>query len=572
MKLIKQNPFRILGIPVNAGAKDLAANMGKKRLLDIGRDVAFPLDLPTLFGKISRTSSMMDDANTAINLPQDKVKNALFWFAQPTDPIGKIAYDHLLQGNTEKASELFGRSTSWEAKLCLSTLNLQSGNHAEALTAIDSVIEQHCKDFCTAVAGQTFQSDSETLLQQYLEILTGEVKANELYNAVGYGKVSQIIIDTLKRLAVDAPMSDIDRAIAAAKSVNDDDARAQLAAGKKLMADTKCPLLQLKQMVGDSDARVCRLCDKLAGQIFQCSVNYHNAIDNATDEPVNRTVIDECLKLARYAHGIAIGKMTRDRIQNGIDTLEEKKSKLPPAGVEQESQEIHNAIMAFINNPGEKTISLTHENDRTVHSIRLLDATKRHLQSIKDKIGATHSYYLKLSTQVVGLAMGNIIGEVNDNQKLLMSASQSSPQTKTAIIRINLKPVVDNAWNAFQKMDTFDMESDFKQNKYNPNRTSLRDIYIQLQSMGGNDGGTGGGGGGCYIATMVYGSYDHPQVMVLRGFRDEVLQQNPFGRAFVKFYYRYSPTWVEHLKNKKRINDFIRKILDGFIKIYKDEK
>ena len=85
-------------------------------------------------------------------------------------------------------------------------------------------------------------------------------------------------------------------------------------------------------------------------------------------------------------------------------------------------------------------------------------------------------------------------------------------------------------------------------------------------------GSSSGSSDGCYIATMVYGDYNHPQVMVLRGFRDDVLNQNPFGRAFVRFYYRYSPTWVEHLKDKKYINNIIRNILDKFIKIYKHEK
>ena len=60
--------------------------------------------------------------------------------------------------------------------------------------------------------------------------------------------------------------------------------------------------------------------------------------------------------------------------------------------------------------------------------------------------------------------------------------------------------------------------------------------------------------------------------MVLRGFRDDVLQKNPIGRAFVRFYYKYAPTWVEHLKDKKRINNFIRTTLDSFIKIYRNEK
>ena len=39
------------------------------------------------------------------------------------------------------------------------------------------------------------------------------------------------------------------------------------------------------------------------------------------------------------------------------------------------------------------------------------------------------------------------------------------------------------------------------------------------------------GSEGCYIATCVYGSYDCPQVWVLRRFCDETLKQHALGRA-----------------------------------------
>lgn len=45
-------------------------------------------------------------------------------------------------------------------------------------------------------------------------------------------------------------------------------------------------------------------------------------------------------------------------------------------------------------------------------------------------------------------------------------------------------------------------------------------------------------GGGCFIATAVYGDYDHPQVKVLQGFRDQVLVKSQPGRCFISWYFR----------------------------------
>ena len=78
---------------------------------------------------------------------------------------------------------------------------------------------------------------------------------------------------------------------------------------------------------------------------------------------------------------------------------------------------------------------------------------------------------------------------------------------------------------------------------------------------------------GCYIATAVYGSYDAPEVLVLREFRDNVLKKSRGGKLFIKIYYALSPGVANKLKNHTFINDKIKVILDQLVrKLSADEK
>ncbi len=46
---------------------------------------------------------------------------------------------------------------------------------------------------------------------------------------------------------------------------------------------------------------------------------------------------------------------------------------------------------------------------------------------------------------------------------------------------------------------------------------------------------------GCFIATAATGSYDHPKVIKLRLFRDNILKNYILGRIFINYYYKISP-------------------------------
>lgn len=71
---------------------------------------------------------------------------------------------------------------------------------------------------------------------------------------------------------------------------------------------------------------------------------------------------------------------------------------------------------------------------------------------------------------------------------------------------------------------------------------------------------------GCYVATAVYGSYDCPEVWLLRRYRDYYLDNNIFGRIFIKIYYVISPTLVKWFGKSNWFKKIIKPILENKIK------
>lgn len=49
---------------------------------------------------------------------------------------------------------------------------------------------------------------------------------------------------------------------------------------------------------------------------------------------------------------------------------------------------------------------------------------------------------------------------------------------------------------------------------------------------------------GCFVATAVYGDYDHPVILDLRFFRDNYLDKKKRGKVFISWYYKHSPRWA----------------------------
>ncbi|MCB0537811.1 MAG: hypothetical protein KDE33_09805, partial [Bacteroidetes bacterium] len=164
---------------------------------------------------------------------------------------------------------------------------------------------------------------------------------------------------------------------------------------------------------------------------------------------------------------------------------------------------------------------------------------------IKSALGQYDEVYLKISSEVVQVVLALMVQYVNATSSILGVESESV--------------------NVLRSLGTFDMNSDTR-SRYTENKNTLEGMHRRSTTP---TGGSGGSSGGCYIATMVYGDYDHPQVMVLRDFRDNFLQKYALGRSFINFYYKHSPNWVKKMENNRIANMTIKSVLNQLIKVLK---
>lgn len=469
IKIISQNPYRTLGVLSNSPLKERVGNQNRlAAFAKVGKEVAFPNDFGTILtNKPIRTPDSIAAANTAINLDKDQLKYAFFWFINGS-PMDAIALKHLQAGNREKAEEIFQKKETYSSLINSGVLAFIDGNTATGLNNISKVIHNSAyrTELLQALGLANLQLSEDDLAELIIAELLKEVPASKLLSACTNASDRTIV----SKSALDEPISAINSAIAIAKNADSKNPEASLAAGTKLMNSTKSALKQVKDIAGASSPQYQMAADSLAKQILQCGINYYN---NAPDSDVESP--RKAMVLQSYALSIAVGQLTKDRCKENYDILKQAVDNMPPVEVAIETRKVKEELRKFCQLP-----------DKISHSVTLLNNTKPLLQTIKSKLGASNFFYLSLSTQVVGNALHNIIEEVNQAQNTFGRMIEEckrrgiNPSLVGSTLLDNIKPIVREAWKATLLMDTFDMESEFKTKRYNPNRQSLKGMCDDL--------------------------------------------------------------------------------------------
>lgn len=538
MNILQNNPYRLLGVYSNSPTKERLANHNRmKAFLKVGKPVSFPLDLPQCLSSINRTEVSVTDADAKLTLPKDQILYAQFWFVKMT-PLDDVAFNHLIAGEIDKAEDI------WRKRECASSLQnlivcaLMCGKYAGAISLAETLYStQYINQLVAAVVGMGGSFNVSDLTFSFIDVLRDEIGVNKLLSFI----TNTTWKDYIKDKAVKPIISYIQDAIDVAYKSKGKGATARLEAGRTLMRSTKDMLSDLRRLLSVSDIQYEVMADKLAQEILQCGIDYYNNT-NDDDAPHNAMI------LQKYALSVAVGNLVKNRCKENVDTLEKVG---PEYAVRNEIKFLMNIIKQLRGEGGhDKYSRIMFKFGRSISDVQgLVEKSIPYINRMKEKLGSSDDLYIKVTSAVVSSAVNAIVEIINMKQELAIGNANE------------LKPIISAAISAMGIIGNIDVDTMTRQ-YYNSNSSTLISMNRRLNPS--DDGA-------CYIATMAYGDYEHPQVQILRHFRDLYLAQRNWGKWFINTYYKYSPKLVEKLKNHTLINKFIRKSLDGFISCIKNK-
>lgn len=567
MNIIKQNPYRVLGVLGNSSERELQKQIGIiKRFAEIGKTKSFDYDFEFI-GGLSRSIDDIHRAASKIEQANKKLLYSLFWFVN-NNQFDEIAFNNLKDNNTEKAIDVWDKTLKGE----ISSKNFSSYHNLSTLYIASSTINGQLQlqtlqkgielkrrlihsdslmSFSTLVTGNSFAIDStetsKLFVDEIVEIATPYINNTDGVLTNNLISLFDAFPNTIQKYIsnkfTEVPLSNIDNLIekTAAKR-NEVPSRAD-EYGSDLYKTTKNDAILLKKLLGKDDVQFQMIVNKLANELLQCSIDYFIEWRDSDDVDPG----EAATKIVKYAKSIGSTGQIKNRIKENSEALQEwandKPNREKQKNIEEEVAFITRTLQEF----QDSQISISASTD-------LIASCEPKLTAIKNELGIRDEFYLQISDAIANNALGMLIDISNHTHE---KVSQKIIELST------FKNTVSSIVSAMDRIAALDMTIDIR-NRFDINRKTISELHSQLREHTENSSS-----GGCYIATMAYGDYNHPQVVILRKYRDGRLSRLMLGRLFVIIYYAISPHLVLILKNQKYLNNAIRCILDRWIEYIK---
>lgn len=534
MEEIENNPFRVLGVVSNATSKDIQREKIRiSRYSSVGKSINVLFD-NVFVNKIERNEKTVNKAFSDIEQREVKLEYSIFWFVN-LNPFDEISISHIENNNVKKALETWDKVTE-DREITpriisclnnLSTLQMVSSNSDDIKKGINNKLRiinsPNFRYLISNIVDETFKIDEDTFFKKtIMNIANSYLKNNDdifvfsLFECCSYD-VKKIVAKELSKKYI----YQIELIIKEAQENCKKDPINGDFYAKKLYEKSNVLLIKLTSFISKDSNEYKYSSNSVAEEIMNCDLLYFNKNLHLKD------VEHKSLELLKLALTLASNKKTNIKIENDIKEMESRISK-------SRISKYYDAVYEEFENFKDGFVNIDSVNIGISNSKPKLDDLKR--------IDGSSDDYLQTSSITVSILLSGIIKECNKVQ---------DNNSSLAVV----KSVFQKSVNAMYILTDFDMDTEIR-SRFDKNWSTIREMNRQVQLKKE----------GCYIATMAYGDYDHPQVVILREFRDNVLMKTIIGRLFVRKYYKYSPLLVNKLKHSRKINKFVRLCLDVFIK------
>ncbi|MEX1015081.1 MAG: CFI-box-CTERM domain-containing protein [Candidatus Paceibacterota bacterium] len=565
MQLIEENPFRILGLSLDASEKEIAKRVSDLEIYaEMGKTKTFETDLSFL-SPVKRTPERIKEASQKIEQPSNKFYQSLWWFWS-NNSVDDLAFEVLKKGDYAKALKLWTKSVEDSKPTHKNISNFKNLGLLKIWTSFN-LSEEH-KLLLKEGLNYTGKYLTDDAFEFYKKSIISEAQlhdltksthlfVDDLYKQIsnhfengssinerefltfvkGFPKHSQ---KNIKASLISDPIHSIQSQIAKCRADQKRTPKDAAEIGIGFYNTARKDLKKLRDILSSNDIEYQIIADKIANELLECSITYFNYhVENSTGIDPG----DKCLELIEQAKNIAVGQKAKNRINENLPTIKDWQNS-------KEEREKFNEIRSENDFILEKLKWINNKRSFTINDAEtFVESCKPKLNTIGKKIGYDSLLYKDASNAVVNNALGIVIMVVNSNEPDIPGVGVD-----------RYIQAIKKAYKVFQSMADIKISGEIK-SRFVENHRIIRDLYLQIDSPNYSRSNNNSGGA-CYIATMVYGDYDHPKVRVLRKFRDEQLAKTVPGRLFINTYYKYSPEFVNITKDMKFLHKMIRILLE----------
>ena len=401
--LIRENPFRTIGVASNASAKEISSSTNKiKRYLEVGKSIESGLDLVNLLGPIERSPEVMDKAYSSISMPQDKIKAALFWFFKRDDPIDEIAFNQIQAGNYEKVLDLYKNVNTPASLINRGVLYFVQKNYQEGLSNIGKVlcIDDVREQFVKSVCGESVVFSEEELSKIFVDELSTKVRLGDLRVLFDEASPSPIADSYLQEKTRNDSLGHIESLMRVARETKDDDYDGLKKIGLELAASL-ADLETIKSIYGANSAQFEAISDNLSVAIVDTGVRLAKLTDVSDREALNMITMQMLIKVLR----VPFSEKVKTYCQEQYDAITHVGFRAPQKAYKEEDAIIRAKVKEIRDYEGESISKL----------VDMVSECLPPLASAKKKGG---DYYLTVTSEdVANLALTKSIPIVNKYRK-----------------------------------------------------------------------------------------------------------------------------------------------------------